>query len=79
MKKKIEVNEYSVKIDYIEKVEIIYSDIFYDGGDYEFINCYEGIRNFSFIYLSNNRGVRGYEYENGERYPLSDEDFERYI
>ncbi|MCX6076448.1 MAG: hypothetical protein NTW78_06115 [Campylobacterales bacterium] len=79
MKKKIEVNEYSVKIDYIEKGEITYSEIYYDGGDYEFINCNEGVRNFSFYYPSHKRVVYGYEYDDGVRYPLSDMELERYI
>lgn len=80
MKRNVIVNEYSVRIDnYDKEGNPTTSQIFYDGGDYEWINNLEGIRSFSFYYLSNNRGVRGYEYCDGVRYLLSDLEFQRYI
>ena len=79
MKKNVIVNEYSVRVDYCdEDGNLKYSTIDYDGGDYEWIN-HMGIISHSFLYLSNNRGVIGYEIDGDVRYPLSDEEFERYI
>ena len=52
MKKNVTVNNYSVKIDYYDKNGYpTKSEIHYDNG-----KC------ISFLFLSNNRGVRGYEY-----------------
>jgi len=80
MKRNVTVNEYSVRIDnYDSEGNPTTSEIHYDGGDYEWITHLEKIRSFSFYYLSNGRGVKGYEYCDGERYPVSDLEFRRYI
>ena len=80
MKKKITVDDYFVKVNHYDKDGFpTLTEISYDGGDSERIDYLSDGRCLSFYFLSNNRGVRGYEIDGDVRYPLSKEDFERYI